>query len=144
MTQLKTFTTRQDLEKACRRVKPGLSRKRADKVYTPLSKASATSTTGAENQLKSLDAGVKICARKFNEWKAKADKLQKQLNQKQDDLIELKREKNALEQMFEGTNGNQKRFQCLRKKLKRQMPLRRQKCIIAFSLILCICVNVRM
>ena len=110
MTQLKTFTTRQDLEKACRRVKPGLSRKRADKVYTPLSKASAASTTGAENQLKSLDAGVKICARKFNEWKAKADKLQKQLNQKQDDLIELKREKNALGQMFEGTNGESKKI----------------------------------
>lgn len=119
MTQLKTFTTRQDLEKACRRVKPSLSRKLVDKVYTPLSKTNTASNTGAENQLKSLDAGVKICARKFNEWKAKADKLQKQLNQKQDDLIELKREKNALEQMFEGTNGESKKISMLEKEIEK-------------------------
>jgi hypothetical protein len=66
------------------------------------------------NQLASLDASVKFCARKYNEHKAKSDKLQSILSQKQDVLTELKREGGSLANMTEGKDSGTKQLSKLR------------------------------
>ncbi len=104
----KTFT-RKDLEKACRKVplskSDTVSKRKNDQLDLIANKA-----PGAESQLKSLDAGVKVCARKFNECKANAKRLHEQLAKKQDELIELKREQDALDLMVEGNNTEAKKI----------------------------------
>lgn len=66
------------------------------------------------NQLASLDASVKFCARKYNEYKAKSDKLQSILSQKKDVLSELKREGASLANMMEGKDNGAKQLSKLR------------------------------
>ena len=112
-SDLKKFT-RKDLENACRRITPskkdaGTKRQRGQVDILPTHQV-----VGAESQLKLLDTGVKICARKYNEWKAKADKLEGQLAQKGDALIELTREKDALDQMIQGNNREAKNISKLK------------------------------
>jgi chromosome segregation ATPase len=68
----------------------------------------------SKNQLASLDTGVKFCARKYNDCKAKADKLQSILCQKKDALTELKRERDSLTTMIEGKNNGAKQLSKLR------------------------------
>lgn len=115
-TDLKKFT-RKDLENACRRITPsqkdnGIKRQRGQFEFLPTHQV-----VGADSQLKSLDTGVKVCARKYNEWKAKADKLQEQLAQKRDILIELTREEDALDQMIQGNNGESKKISKLKSEI---------------------------
>jgi len=115
-TDLKKFT-RKDLENACRRITPsqkdnGIKRQRGQVEFLPTHQV-----VGAESQLKSLDTGVKLCARKYNEWKAKADKLQEQLAQKRDILIELTREEDALDQMIQGNNRESKKISKLKSEI---------------------------
>jgi hypothetical protein len=96
--------TRSDLEKAYR--------KKHKASMTPLKMesliASTTKTSGGESQLKSLDASVKICARKYNECKASGDRIEGQLKTKKDELSELQREKCKLDQMIVGNNHEAK------------------------------------
>jgi hypothetical protein len=55
-------------------------------------------------QLKLLDVGVKLCARKYNDAKADADRLEEEVKSQSHVLIELIREANALDTMMEGKN----------------------------------------
>jgi hypothetical protein len=55
-------------------------------------------------QLKLLDVGVKLCARKYNDAKADADRLEEEVKSQSHVLIELIREANALDAMMEGKN----------------------------------------
>lgn len=55
-------------------------------------------------QLKLLDVGVKLCARKYNDAKADADKLEEEVKSQSHVFIELIREANALDTMMEGKN----------------------------------------
>lgn len=102
---------RKDLEEACRKLNtrsdvPGNKRLRAQDAEV----FAQTSGNGAENQVKSLDTGVKICARKYNECKARADRLEEDLAKKRDEIIELQREGNVLEEMVRGQNREAKKI----------------------------------
>jgi len=101
--------TRKDLENACRKVAPSrsdaISKRQRDQIDF-----SANKVAGAESQLKSLDTGVKVCARKYNECKARTNRLQEQLAKRRDELIELKRERDALDLMVEGNNKEAKKI----------------------------------
>ena len=107
-SDLKKFT-RKDLENACRKVAPSRldasSKRQRGQMDLSVSKAA-----GAESQLRSLDAGVKLCARKFNECKARADHLGEQLAKKRDEVIELTRERSALDHMVQGNNREAKKI----------------------------------
>jgi len=61
-------------------------------------------------QMRSLDAGVKLCARKYNDAKAEADKLDEEVRSRCDDLIELERESKALHEMLEGNNADARKI----------------------------------
>ena len=67
-------------------------------------------TVDAASQMQSLDAGVKLCARKYNEAKSQADKLDDELNSRCDELGELERESKALHEMLEGNNPEAKKI----------------------------------
>ena len=101
--------SRSDLEKACRKKhKASVIPYKIDSLMT-----SAAKSSGGESQLKSLDASVKICARKYNECKSSADRLEEQVKKKQDELSELRREKVALDDMIVGSNNEAKAIENL-------------------------------
>jgi hypothetical protein len=82
------------------------SRKRdARSIQNQRSATRGNDTVDAASQMHSLDAGVKLCARKYNEAKAQADKLSDEVNSRCDELIELERESMALHEMLEGNNS---------------------------------------
>ena len=60
----------------------------------------------ASGQMRSLDVGVKLCARKYNDAKAQADKLEDEVRSRCDDLVVLERESKALHEMLEGNNSD--------------------------------------
>eukprot|EP00586_Coscinodiscus_wailesii_P006568 CAMPEP_0172492214 /NCGR_PEP_ID=MMETSP1066-20121228/23270_1 /TAXON_ID=671091 /ORGANISM="Coscinodiscus wailesii, Strain CCMP2513" /LENGTH=242 /DNA_ID=CAMNT_0013261695 /DNA_START=230 /DNA_END=955 /DNA_ORIENTATION=- len=60
------------------------------------------------NQLKVLDAGVKLCARKYNECKARGDDLERSLRLQRDIRSELTREATALDDMIDFKNPEAK------------------------------------
>ena len=108
---------RRELEEACRRLNPnrndiaGEKRQRAQEIDLGFQKGG----NGAENQVRSLDTGVKICARKYNECKARADRLEEELANKRDETIELQREGNVLDDMVKGNNKEAKKIKKLNK-----------------------------
>ena len=108
LSDLKKFT-RKDLENACRRVVPARHDATA-KRQTGQIDLTMHKVAGAESQLKSLDTGVKVCARKYNECKARADRLEEQLANKRDELIELNRERTVLDHMVQGNNREAKKI----------------------------------
>eukprot|EP00579_Thalassiosira_antarctica_P011185 CAMPEP_0201919904 /NCGR_PEP_ID=MMETSP0903-20130614/8658_1 /ASSEMBLY_ACC=CAM_ASM_000552 /TAXON_ID=420261 /ORGANISM="Thalassiosira antarctica, Strain CCMP982" /LENGTH=570 /DNA_ID=CAMNT_0048456527 /DNA_START=257 /DNA_END=1969 /DNA_ORIENTATION=+ len=61
-------------------------------------------------QLRSLDVGVKLCARKYNEAKAQAGRLEEEVKSRSDELIELEREAKALHEMLEGNNADARKI----------------------------------
>lgn len=69
-------------------------------------------------QLRSLDVGVKLCARKFNEAKAQADKLDEEVKARCDELIGLEREAIALDEMVEGNNAEARKITELSAEIK--------------------------
>lgn len=103
---------RKELEEACRRLNAnrndiaGEKRQRAQEIDLGLQKGNG----GAENQVRSLDIGVKICARKYNECKARADRLEEDLGKKRDEIIELEREGHVLDDMVRGNNQEAKKI----------------------------------
>lgn len=103
---------RKELEEACRKLNPnrtdiaGAKRQRAQDFDLDIQKGG----NGVENQIKSLDVGVKICARKYNECKARADKLVEEVAMKRDEIIELQREGSVLEDMVNGNNNEAKKI----------------------------------
>lgn len=103
--------TRKDLEGACRKLTP--SRNEISIVKTQLAKHHSLATqsnSDATSQIKSLDAGVKICARKYNESKAQGDQLEEELRKKLDEKSELEREANILQGMILGNNEDAKKI----------------------------------
>ena len=109
--------TRSELEDACRKNKTkeiaamAASRKR-DARSTQHQRSGNRGVDAADNasQMHSLDAGVKLCARKYNEAKAQADKLDDEVKTRCDELIELERESMALHEMLEGNNSDAKKI----------------------------------
>ena len=109
--------TRSELEDACRKNKTkeiaamAASRKR-DARSTQNQRSGNRGVDAADNasQMHSLDAGVKLCARKYNEAKAQADKLDDEVKTRCDELIELERESMALHEMLEGNNSDAKKI----------------------------------
>ncbi|KAL9178748.1 hypothetical protein ACHAXT_003879 [Thalassiosira profunda] len=57
-------------------------------------------------QLRSLDMGVKLCARKYNEAKAQANRLEEEVKSRGDGLAALEREATALREMLDGNNAD--------------------------------------
>jgi hypothetical protein len=103
---------RKELEEACRKLTPrneiaiGKKRQRVKQHQGPM----VQKDSDAQSQVKSLDVGVKICARKYNECKAQADRLEKELNKKKDERIELEQESRVLEDMIKGNNTEAKKI----------------------------------
>jgi len=109
--------TRAELEDACRRNKTkeiaamAQARKRdAIARQNQRSTQRGMNAVDTSSQLRSLDAGVKLCARKFNEAKALADKLDEEVKARCDELLGLEREASALHEMLEGSNDDAKRI----------------------------------
>merc|ERR1719253_497967 len=73
----------------------------------PSSRGEAADPSG---QLRSLDAGMKLCARKYNEAKAQADRLAEEVKSRSDERIELEREAKALHEMLEGNNADARKI----------------------------------
>ena len=69
-----------------------------------------TDHVDACGQMHSLDVGVKLCARKYNDAKAEADKLDDEVRSRCDDLIGLERESKALHEMLEGNNSDARKI----------------------------------
>lgn len=109
--------TRSELEDACRRHKTeeiaamaALRKREAISAQNQRTTNRGTDKADASSQLHVLDAGVKLCARKYNEAKAQADKLHDEVKSLSDDLLELERESMALHEMLEGNNSEAKKI----------------------------------
>ena len=93
----------------------------------PMSKATTSPGTGTstaataaaaididtEGQVRSLDNGVKLCARKYNDCKAEADRLIMELQKRLDEQASLEKEAAALDVMIAGNNPEAKRIESL-------------------------------
>ena len=71
-----------------------------------LRRGGSSDNADASGQMRSLDVGVKLCARKYNDAKAQADKLEDEVQSRSDDLAVLERESKALSEMLEGNNSD--------------------------------------
>jgi len=116
----KQFTKR-DLLEACRKISPTKeSAIQHLKRKTP--RISRQNTRSADpdagSQIRVLDAGVKLSAKKMNECKAHADRLEDELKKKNDELIEIARETYALDEMINGNNPEAKRIHILEKEIE--------------------------
>lgn len=93
----------------------------------PISKATTSPGTGTdtdktaaaaididtEGQVRSLDNGVKLCARKYNDCKAEADRLAMELQKRLDEQASLEKEAAALDDMIAGNNSEAQRIASL-------------------------------
>ncbi|KAL7468739.1 hypothetical protein ACHAXS_008971 [Conticribra weissflogii] len=118
--------TRAELEDACRRNKTkeiaAMAQARKRNAITRQNQRSTKlgiNPVDTSSQLRSLDAGVKLCARKFNEAKAQADKLEEEVKARCDEIIGLEREAAALQEMLEGSNDDAKRILDLSEEIER-------------------------
>ena len=109
--------THSQLEDACRRYKTkeiatmAASRKREARYVRSYRQTNGGSDSiDPRGHMHSFDSGVKLCARKYNEAKAQADKLDEEVNSRNDELIELENESKALHEMLEGTNLEAKKI----------------------------------
>ena len=109
--------TRGALKSACRRdktkeVAADASRKRiAITVQSQqVAQRGAGNSANASGQLRLLDEKVKMCARKFNEAKAAADRIEEDVKSQSDELAELGLEAKALHEMLEGNNSDAKKI----------------------------------
>lgn len=110
--------TRHELQDASRRFKTkdiaamAASRQRAILAVQKQREASQRGSNHVDacGQMRSLDVGVKMCARKYNDAKAEADRLDDEVRSRCDDLIGLERESKALHEMLEGNNSDAKKI----------------------------------
>lgn len=108
--------TKKDLEEACRKHPSSPSKRttvttfRRRRSRQDLDKK----TIDSDSQVQALDAGVKLCARKYNECKAQGDKLEAQLKKRQDELAQLMKETTALQDMIVGNNMESQKIERLR------------------------------
>ena len=75
--------------------------------------ASATDDIDTSAQIRALDNGVKLCARKYNDCKAEADKLEMELQKRVDEQASLEKEAVALDSMIAGDNPEAQRISSL-------------------------------
>ena len=109
--------SRSELHDACRRHKAkeiaalAAARKRdALAVQNQRVSQRGAEPVDASAQMRSLDVGVKLCARKYNEAKSQADRLEEEVKSRSDELIELEREAKALHEMLEGNNADARKI----------------------------------
>jgi len=111
--------TRRDLEEACKKLCPSnkfpkVIQKRSRNTSKPNARMIEPDVG---SQMKVLDAGVKLSAKKMNECKSQCDRVEKELKNRKDELIELKRESSALNEMLEGKNHEAQRIKELKNKI---------------------------
>ena len=121
--------SRRDLEEVCRglasnaRGGPAMRRRAGVKgaaqpcppppsstATTRANPAAVATDSGGGGQLSTLDAGVKLCARKYNECKAQTDRLEEELGRRTDQHAELEREATVLGDMVHGNNPEAKKI----------------------------------
>ena len=89
------------------------STKAASPGAAPVSAATATDDIDTSTQIRALDNGVKLCARKYNDCKAEADKLAMELQKRVDEQASLEKEAVALDSMIAGDNPEAQRISSL-------------------------------
>ena len=115
---------RGELKDLCRRnktkdVATDVSRKR----FAITAQTQQVAQRGVENsmdgsgQLRLLDNKVKICARKYNEAKAQADRREEEVKSQNDELAQLELEATALHDMLEGNNSDTKKIARINEKI---------------------------
>ena len=117
-----------ELLEACRKAKPRdiaalrVTRKRNalqnERALTGAAVDSPSDAGSGGQQLRTLDAGVKRCGRKYNEAKANADKLEEEVRRRSDELLELEGESKALDEMLEGNNEDARKIARLSAEIK--------------------------
>lgn len=116
--------TRDELEDACRRNKTkeiaalAADRKRNAILQQRAVQRGADRPIDTSSQLRSLDVGVKLCARKYNEAKSQACKLEDEVRARRDQLNELEGESKALHEMLEGNNVDARKITHLTSKIQ--------------------------
>src|SRR5210317_1956401 len=96
--------TRAQLEDAASRRTKESTRQRATLTVQTQREASlrrggSSDNANASGQMRSLDVGVKLCARKYNDAKAQASSLEDEVKSRQDELADLERESRTLHEM---------------------------------------------
>ena len=86
---------------------------KAKTTKAPVSAATATDDIDTSAQIRALDNGVKLCARKYNDCKAEADKLAMELQKRVDEQASLEKEAVALDSMIAGDNPEAQRISSL-------------------------------
>ena len=113
--------TRSELEDAVRR------KKRDDVAYNNhrATDHRATNHNATEHldstsqQIRSLDLGVKLCARKYNEAKAQRLRIEEQVTAQNDQLADLERESKALSEMLQGSNPEARKIATLNDEIQK-------------------------
>ena len=121
----KRFTT-QELEDALKRNKAkDIAAMAADRKRNAIAAQNQranqrgdSSVVDSSTQLRSLDVGVKLCARKYNEAKAQASKLEDEVKSRRDELAELERESRTLHEMLQGNNADARKITHLTSKIQ--------------------------
>lgn len=99
--------------------KPRFSKAATSPGNVATAAAAGTTNINAEGQVRSLDNGVKLCARKYNDCKAEADRLAMELQKRIDEQATLEKEAVALEDMVEGNNPEAQRIASLKDEINR-------------------------
>ena len=105
--------TRDELEEACRKLTATRSNSSTVTVRGKENigdKSSKEKRSNALSQIQALDTGVKLCARKYNESKATADRMEQEYGKRLDELSELQRESSVLRNMIQGNNPEAKKI----------------------------------
>lgn len=128
LTLLLSCLSSPELLEACRKAKPRdiaalrVTRKRNalqnERALRGAAVDSPSDGGSGDQQLRTLDAGVKRCGRKYNEAKANADKLEEEVRRRSDELLELERESKALDEMLEGNNEDARKIARLSAEIK--------------------------
>jgi len=116
--------TKKELVEACRKQAPAfdstfLLLRRKMKAQKDIQPGVRADDPDVGSQVKVMDSGVKMNAKKYNEYQLVADRLQAEYNKKLDKLTDLKRNDVALDQMINCTNPESKRIQELIKEIEK-------------------------
>jgi hypothetical protein len=117
--------TRDELEDAFKRNKTkdiaamAASRKEnAIAVQNKRATQGGTDPLDTSGQLRLLNVGVKLCARKCNDAKAQADRLEEEVKTQSHELFELNRESKALHEMLEGNHEDVRKITSLEAEIR--------------------------
>ncbi|KAL3809654.1 hypothetical protein ACHAXA_000337 [Cyclostephanos tholiformis] len=120
----KRFTLN-ELEDACKRNKTkDIAAMAASRKENAIAEQKKRATQGGTDpldtsgQLRLLNVGVKLCARKCNDAKSQADKLEEEVKSRNHELFELNREAKALHEMLEGNHEDVKKIASLEAEIR--------------------------